>query len=217
MNVSTLTRGRIAGLFALASPVLGVSLAFSPRGPQERPVRFPFVTIDTGLYSGFGDHCAAVAYPDGAAAEVARLAAARMGGGDPPSGPCYAPVATPAFEGIFRNECAWLDFWREHAFDDPTQPPPFIDFGRDVVVAVIQGPSSGCHEIEIEGIASAPGGGRRIHVRQEIPCNRISCTVLSNTYHFVQVPAEFLPPGAPVAFVHDEPAPDGLLHKARRP
>jgi hypothetical protein len=52
-------------------------------------------------------------------------------------------------------------------------------------------------------------------VRKEVSCGGIDCLALSNSYHFVLVPVEFLPLEAAVAFVHDEPLPLGLL--VRRP
>jgi len=214
MNLCGITSGRIVGLLAIASTALGLPLSL-----QERPVRYPFETLDQGLYSGFGKHCSAGFTSENALAgsRTDRGVRTKIVLSRTPSGPCHAAVATPAFEAIFRNECAWLDFWTEHTFDEAQDPLLFVDFSRYVVVAVIKGPGGGCSGIEIEGISRGAGDVRRIHVRQEIPCSRIDCTVLSNAYHFVLVPVESLPQDAPVAFVHDEPVPDGILMKARRP
>jgi hypothetical protein len=214
MNLCGISSGRIVGLLAIVSTAVGL-----PVGLQERPVRYPFETLDKGLYSGFGSHCYGGFIQDDAAAAGRMVSLVRSkilpSRPTPRTGPCHAAVATPAFEAIFRNECAWFDFWAEHSRDD-VQNPLFVDFSRYVVVAVIKGPGGGCSGIEVEGISRSAGDARRIHVRQEIPCSSIDCAVLSNAYHFVLVPLAFLPQDAPVAFVHDEPVPDGMLMKVRR-
>src|SRR4029453_16919121 len=101
------------------------------------------------------------------------------GGG--PSGttsPCYADVAMPEVEAIIRNECAWIDFWTEHADNVfPPPPPPTIDFDKYAVVAVISGTRpSGCYGMEITHIDNA-GCGRTIHVRERVPCPGELCTL----------------------------------------
>jgi hypothetical protein len=207
-----LSPGRSLGLLALASGFLGLPLALpQPQGPTVAEC-LPFQTIDEGSYSGFGGHCwdAWTARDAAALHELPRLAGRPVG-----NGPCYAGVARPAFEAVIRNECAWLDLWTEHTFDDGSLPP-WIDFERFVVLAVIKGPGSGCSGIEISAITEDGSGARRVHVRQERPCYRIDCLALSNPYHFVMVPVEFLPYEAPIAFVHDDHSPDCITKKVRR-
>jgi hypothetical protein len=210
MQVLAFSPARLVGLAATASMLFGLLF---PR--QERPALYSFETLDKGLNSGFGEHCwdrRASSIGSGPGRVRAKILLPRT-----PSGPCFAEVARPAFEAIFRSECAWLDFWQEHTLDDPDAVPAFVDFGRYVVLAVIKGPTSGCSGIEIAGISRGPGDTRRVHVRQEVPCDLRDCLALSNAYHFVLVPAEFLPQEAAVAFVHDEPVPDGITMHARRP
>ena len=216
MKLGNSSHGRIVGLVALASTALGLPLSLVP---QERPVLYPFETLDKGLYSGFGSHCSAGFIGDAAVGRSLTNLAARAQVLPPrePPGPCYVDVATPAFEAVFRNECAWLDFWREHTWDSTQDPVLFVDFSRYVVVAVIEGPGGGCNDFHIEGISRGPGDTRRIHVRKAIDCLGRTCHVLSNAYHFILVPAEFVPRDAAIAFVHDEEVPEGILMKARRP
>lgn len=215
MNLGNSSRGRIVGLLALASSAIGLPLSLAP---QQTTVLYPFETLDKGLYSGFASHCSGGFSGDAALGNALeeRAARARITLARTPTEPCFVEVATPAFEAIFRNECAWLDFWREHTWDDAQDPLLYVDFSRYVVVAVVEGPGGGCDDFHIAGISRGAGDTRRIHVRKEISCSGITCMVLSNAYHFILVPAEFLPPQAAVAFVHDEPVPDGILMKARR-
>lgn len=214
MNLGN-SRGRIVGLLALASTALGLPLSLAP---QETPLLYPFETLDKGHYSGFASHCSGGFSGDAAFGNALDGLAARAKINLPraPTGPCFVEVATPAFEAIFRNECAWLDFWREHIWDDAQDPLLYVDFSRYVVVAVVEGPGGGCDDFQIAGISRGQGDTRRIHVRKEVSCSGITCMVLSNAYHFILVPAEFLPPDAAIAFVHDEPVPEGILMKARR-
>ncbi len=153
-----------------------------PGAPTPRNVCYGFSTIDLGQYSQFGDYCGGDFF------EV------RFTTGTPP---CYADVAHPAVEMIIRDDCAWNDFWEQHAGG----PPPTVDFDRDVVVAVISGPkpNGGCLGIEITHIQPTDCGVK-IFIRERIPCDEFCNRSITNPYHIIRVCKQLLPYEKPTCF-----------------
>lgn len=55
---------------------------------------------------------------------------------------------------VVRNPADWARLWRDHDSRIlPSRPLPFVDFGRDIVVAIFLGQRSDrCHEVRIERV-----------------------------------------------------------------
>ena len=174
-----------AGALLVCALLAGSSPAQSDNLSTGKMVRF--TTIAGGQISGFGDYCGLpLNSPDG------------VGSGNW----CHAAVAQPALSAVIREGCAWESFWAEHVsnFFPPT-PAPEIDFNRYVVVAVISGPRpNGCYGVAIRRIV-ARHGMRTVRIVEGVPCPGSLCTqVVTNPFHFVQVPRAAMPPEVPVCF-----------------
>lgn len=165
-------------------------IAEAAPAPIPTTVCYAFSTVDQGQYSGFGYYCGnPIPY---------------SGGGGAGPGPCYASVARPSFEAIIREECHWLDFWEKHTDNVwPPPPAPSIDFDKYVVIAVVLGNRpSGCYGVEINQI-SGDGCGRKIHIRERVPCSGELCTLaITNPFHYIKVCKSFLPFDVPTCFEH---------------
>ena len=193
---SSTVRTWSAALMAVGAGLFLLSTSSTGQGGRypflDIVVVYPFSTIEQGNSSAFGYLCDSLL----------------VDGSTPPTAldHCYAPDVTPAFEGIFRSECAWRSFWAAH--QGGAGPAPFVDFDRKVVVAVVSPPlSTGGFHLEISSITRDRIGNRRIGLQLEVPCPGSPVTLaFTNPYHFVQVAKEALPPDAPILFAHDDPS-----------
>lgn len=154
--------------------------------PREER-NYAFTTIAGGQLSGFGRYCnVPIVVPE-------RARGVR---------PCVAAVAEPALQAVIRDTCAWESLWNEHvSIMLPHPPAPWVDFDQDVVVAVVSGPRpNGCYGLAITRIADRDGV-RVIHVVEGVPCPDDACTMnITNSFHFISVSREILPPHIPVGF-----------------
>lgn len=128
---------------------------------------------------------------------------------DPDDGrPPLAPVITiakgfhsqfgmdrPGFDGakcLISGPEAWKAFWMLHT-GDPEAEPPYVDFRRHVVIAVVQGPQSsgGGPNIAILGVAQ-PGPIAHIVVFDDRRPGMLD--VITNPFHIAKVSKRSIPP-----------------------
>ncbi len=191
--------GSIAAADAAQPDSTGTSAG--PISPTPGPACYSFTTIARGEFSGFGEFCGGeLDSPDG----------------DDTTRPCYARVARPQFEAIIRGQCAWEDFWREHAsIFSPPPPVPAVDFTRFAVIAVVAGPRpDDCRGIEVARVVPE-SCGTRIYIRERIPCQGEACgRVITNPFHFVLICKDFVSFETPVCFEHRNRIPNCTLSVA---
>lgn len=90
-------------------------------------------------------------------------------------------------EAVVRRPADWQALWREHNFE---QPPPRVDFAREMVIAVFLGSqTSAGYSVRISEVRSV---GDAVIVRYQVgrpAAGGVAAQVLTFPYHIVAVPA----------------------------
>ncbi|MHC4957694.1 MAG: hypothetical protein ACYTGN_04905 [Planctomycetota bacterium] len=93
-----------------------------------------------------------------------------------------------------RDQDAWESLWSSHA-DSPTcgftSPPPLVDFGNDMVVAVFLGMRGNtAYSVRIDRVTPTAGGGYLVeYVEEEVQAkNLVFSDILTAPFVFALVP-----------------------------
>jgi PrcB C-terminal len=92
-----------------------------------------------------------------------------------------------ARQAVARTAAEWAALWRQHA---PAQPPPAVDFPKEMVVAVFLGTrNTGGYSVEILG-AETDQGALVVRYRHRSPSpDAITAQVITMPFHIVAIPA----------------------------
>ncbi len=102
-------------------------------------------------------------------------------------------IATTA---VVRNATEWAWLWRDHdARLLPSRPLPFVDFGRDIVVAVFLGQRPDrCHRVRIERVLLIDDSRIIVRYREVLSRSGAACApALSYPAAIVRIPFADLP------------------------
>jgi hypothetical protein len=118
---------------------------------------------------------------------------------------------------VIRDEAAWKKLWMEHKKNRTGDPPPPIDFSKEMVISVFLGvrPSGGFSVSMTDISDSGSAGGLSVTVEETSPGRGCFVTaMLTYPFHIVRVART----EGPVAFNHVKRADDcrtGLLNRDR--
>lgn len=101
-----------------------------------------------------------------------------------------------SFTVVVRDSVEWTRLWRDHdSRIHPPRPPPHVDFGRDIVVAIFLGQRPDrCHEVRVERVLVIDDS--RIIVRYRelvVPAGNACAQGLSWPAAIVRIPFTDLP------------------------
>jgi len=121
---------------------------------------------------------------------------------------CAFQHDNPNFMGadlVIRDPDAWMAFWA--ALTGENNPPPPVDFRRDVVIAAMQGPqpTQGGPNISIVDVNPEGPFATVVIVDDERPGDLPAC---SNPFHVVAVCRQVLRPHRSLNFLHVRPMPE---------
>jgi PrcB C-terminal len=87
---------------------------------------------------------------------------------------------------VVRTAAEWTALWRQHA---PEQPPPAVDFAKEMIVAVFLGTrNTAGYSVEILG-ADAGQGSLTVRYRQRAPApDAITAQIITSPFHIVAIP-----------------------------
>jgi hypothetical protein len=99
----------------------------------------------------------------------------------------YRSGVREPLQTIARNQAEWDSLWKKHSVEKNPPPPPFIDFKRQIVVAVFLGEKpTGGYDVEIIR-AEQSDGALVLHYREKSPLPGIAIQALTQPFHIIQV------------------------------
>jgi PrcB C-terminal len=100
----------------------------------------------------------------------------------------YRSGVRESLQTVARNQAEWEAVWKKHSVETNPPPPPFIDFKRQIVVAVFLGEKpTGGYDVEIIRIDQSDGA-LVIHYREKSPLpGSIAIQALTQPFHIIQV------------------------------
>jgi PrcB C-terminal len=100
----------------------------------------------------------------------------------------YRSGVRESLQTVARNQTEWEAVWKKHSVETNPPPPPFIDFKRQIVVAVFLGEKpTGGYDVEIIRVDQSDGA-LVIHYREKSPLpGSIAIQAMTQPFHIIQV------------------------------
>jgi hypothetical protein len=100
----------------------------------------------------------------------------------------YRSGVREPLQTVVRSQAEWDSVWKRHSVETNPPPPPFVDFKRQIVVAVFLGEKpTGGYDVEIIG-AEQSDGALVIHYREKSPLpGSIAIQALTQPFHIIQM------------------------------
>jgi hypothetical protein len=100
----------------------------------------------------------------------------------------YRSGVREPLQTVVRNQAEWDSLWKKHSVETNPQPPPFVDFKRQIVVAVFLGEKpTGGYDVEIIR-AEQSDGALVLHYREKSPLpGSIAIQALTQPFHIIQM------------------------------
>jgi PrcB C-terminal len=100
----------------------------------------------------------------------------------------YRSGVRESLQTVARNQAEWDSVWKKHSVETNPPPPPFIDFKRQIVVAVFLGEKpTGGYDVEIIRVEQSDGA-LVIHYREKSPLpGSIAIQALTQPFHIIQM------------------------------
>jgi PrcB C-terminal len=100
----------------------------------------------------------------------------------------YRSSVREPLQTVVRSQAEWDSVWKRHSVATNPPPPPFVDFKRQIVVAVFLGEKpTGGYDVEIIR-AEQSDGALVLHYREKSPLpGSIAIQALTQPFHIIQV------------------------------
>src|SRR5919108_3449580 len=100
----------------------------------------------------------------------------------------YRSGVREPLQTVARNQAEWDSVWKKHSVQTNPPPSPFIDFKKQIVVAVFLGEKpTGGYDVEIIRVEQSDGA-LVIHYREKSPLpGSIAIQALTQPFHIIQI------------------------------
>jgi PrcB C-terminal len=100
----------------------------------------------------------------------------------------YRSGVRESLQTAARNQAEWDSLWKKHSVETNPPPPPFVDFKKQIVVAVFLGEKpTGGYDVEIVR-AEQSDGALVLHYREKNPLpGSIAIQALTQPFHIIQI------------------------------